>query len=228
MASLNPASTIAEYSSFVDAVYGIPNDRAYTHWDLLTQIQRFTMRAIKGIRKGDRKKVEINIMITFSWFTSLMNRLHISISDIVWERFPYLCSYCGEAPCNCRAEKVEVRRKIVPDGSRKPQTIAEFQLMFNKVYPADRRDVKDAGIHLAEESGELSEAVQYYMGDRSEAHLDEVKLEAADFFSCLMGVLNSEGIDLAAILAKEFPNNCHVCHNAPCTCTYGSVSKYKS
>ena len=167
-------------------------------------------------------------MIALSWYTSLMNRLRIDVGDIVWNRFPYLCSYCGERPCACKAEKVETRRNIVANGSMKPRTIDDYQKMFGAVYPPGSRTRQDAAIHLAEEVGELSEAFHIYMGDRSADHFRDVCLESADYFSCIMGLLNSLGVSCADELARLFTNNCHVCHNAPCTCTFQSTNEFRS
>lgn len=228
MVSLSKDPTFPEYAGLIREIYGAPNDRYYTHWDMIVQIQRFTMRAIKGIRKENPEKTVFNATIALSWFTSLMNRLYIKVDDVVWERFPYLCSYCGEAPCACKAEKVETRRKVVADSSARPKTMKEFQIMFDKIYPAQSRTSKDAVIHLAEETGEFSEAMQAYMSDRSDSRLKNVQYEAADFISCMLGVFNSLNIDLADRLAKKYYNNCEVCHNAPCTCSYESIVNYRS
>jgi NTP pyrophosphatase (non-canonical NTP hydrolase) len=228
MVSLSKNVALSGYSAFVNAVYGVPNDRHYTYWDMLTNIQRFSMRCIKGVRKNNREKTKLNMLIAFSWFTSLMNRLHIDVSEVVWVRFPYLCSYCGKQPCVCKEEKIKTRRRVVGNDSIRPSTIEEFQTMFSRIYPSENRTRQDAAIHLAEETGELSEAFHLYMSDRSDLHFKKVCMEAADFFSCTMGVLNSLDISCADELSKLFANNCHICHNIPCTCTFKSVSEFKS
>ena len=228
MASVSRTATLQEWADFVDVVYSVPNDRHYTLWDMLTNIQRFSARCIKGIRKNDTGKTDANLLIALSWFTSLMNRLHISLDDIVWSRFPYLCSYCGERPCVCKAEKVKSRRKVAANGAMRPRTVQEYQEMFDKIYPPERRTPQDAAIHLAEEMGELTEAFHLFMSDRSDAHFREICIESADYFSCLMGVLNSVRINCADELAKTYSDNCPVCHAAPCSCSFKSVSEFKS
>lgn len=226
MLSKNP--TLSEYSKFVNSVYGLQNDRCYTVWDMLANTNKFAMRSIKGVRKNNREKIRLNMLITMSWFTSLMNQFHVDLDGIVWERFPYLCSYCGECPCACKAEKVSSRRKVLGNMSMKPVTMADYQKMFNKIYPKEGRTEKDAAIHLAEEAGELSEAFHIYMGDRKVAHFNEVRLEAADFFSCMMGVMNSSNIDCQKELVKLFSKGCFVCGKAQCICTFDDVNDFKS
>ncbi len=228
MVSLSKDATISDYSKFIQLVYGMQNDRFYTIWDMLDNVQRFSMRCVKGVRKEDKNKTRINALICLSWYMSLMNRLHINVDDSIWHRFPYLCSYCGECPCACKAEKVKTRRKVTGNSSSMPKRIKDIQEMFMEIYPTKARTKGDAAIHLAEETGELSEAVHIYMGDRSDMHFQKVSTEAADYFSCLMGVLNSISIDTGNEIAKLFSNNCHECHHMPCICTYEHVCNYRS
>lgn len=228
MVSLPENATLPEYVEVVDAVYGVPNDRNYSLWDMLANMQKFSMRGIKGIRKNDREKVRLNMLIAMNWCTALMVRFHINIDEIIWNRFPYLCSYCGEKPCVCKAEKVAVRRKVVADDAARPRTLKEFQQMFRDIYPPISRTPEAAAIHLAEESGELAEAFQVYMGSHDAARFGNVEIEAADFYSCIFGVLNSFDIDLQEEMAVMFADNCHACHNAPCTCSFEYISMFKS
>jgi NTP pyrophosphatase (non-canonical NTP hydrolase) len=225
--SVSRDETPGQYSDFVGGVYGVLNDRSYAIWDMLSNMQKFSMRSIKGIRKKDRQEVTANLLLSLSWYTSLMNRLHVGVDDIVWNRFPYLCSYCGRRPCVCKAAKVERRTAVKGIESMRPRTIREFQEMFRKIYPPESRTLEDAGIHLAEEVGELFEAFHMYLGRHRDADFDSILLESADFYSCAMGVFNSLGVDYSDELAGMFPHNCNVCNNAPCTCTFDFVSGYK-
>src|SRR3989338_8601085 len=75
MAQVTPNTTIQEYQDFVREVYSVPNDRYYDTSNMLTNIQRFVMRWIKGIRKNDNNKITHNLLIAQSWFMSLMNQL---------------------------------------------------------------------------------------------------------------------------------------------------------
>ena len=226
--SITKAMTISEYAAFVSSVYSVANDRYYTLWDMLTNIQRFTMRAIKGVRKRNAEKAELNTVLALSWFTSLMNQLHIDMGGIIWNRFPYVCSYCGGAPCRCKEEKVKKRKKIVGKESMRPKTLEQYQIMFARIYPPGSRTLEHAAIHFAEETGELSEAFHAYMGDRSPAHLEQVYLESADFFSCGMGLLDSLGANWVEEVSKVFPYGCHACRSIPCRCTFESVVRFKS
>lgn len=228
MPSVKSNTTILEYQSFVKEVYGMPNDRYFSLEDMLNNIQRFAMRALKGIRKGDINKAKLNLLISLSWFTSTLNRLQVNLEDAVWKRFPYVCSYCGNLPCICGEEKIENRQRIISHDSRKPSTLAEFQSMFAEIYQPQQRSLEHAGVHLAEELGEFSEAILSYKGSHKEELFGDIAEEAADLFSTMMGVFNSLNINVAEELARTFTSGCHVCNNAPCKCDFEFVMNFKS
>jgi NTP pyrophosphatase (non-canonical NTP hydrolase) len=159
---------------------------------------------------------------------SLMNQMHINVEDEVWKRFPGACSYCAAVPCRCKTEKNKKRKKISVQDKLHPQTFENFQKMFERIYPAKRRTVEDAGIHLAEEVGELAEAFLAYRGKHTEIDFERIKIESADLFSCIMGVCNSLKINFAQELATMFAENCHVCRKAPCVCKFDFVIDFRS
>lgn len=229
MASVKPTTTILEYQNFVQQVYGLPNMRNYSVGNLLTNMERFAMRGLKGIRKKDREKTKTNLLISFSWLMSIMNQFHINIEDEIWNRFPYLCSYCGICPCTCKEKKVKKRELFnTKKNTLKPKTLTDFQAMFKRIYPLETRSLEHAGIHLAEELGEFAEGVLTFRGEHKETDFGRIPKEAADYFSCLMGVFNSIDVAVSKELSILFSNNCHVCKNAPCTCSFELVSRFKS
>lgn len=228
MASVKQDTTINEYQNFVKEVYGLPNDRFFSLWDMLTNVERFGTRGLKGIRKEDKDKTKINFLISFSWLISMMNQFHIDLGNEVWKRFPYLCSYCASCPCCCKEKKIRKRQKVFGDEKKRPKTLEDFQSMFSKIYPPETRTLEHAGIHLAEEVGELAEVILTYRGGHKEEDFDNIPLEAADLFSCFMGVFNSLRISMTKELSIMFSNNCHVCNNAPCTCSFRTIAEFKS
>lgn len=228
MPSVKLHTTIREYQSFVEQVYGLSNDRHFDVKDMLANIQRFTMRGIKGIRKKEPEKTKFNLLISLSWLMSLANQLHIDIEQEIWERFPAVCSYCGTNSCSCRTKKVQKRKKIIVDEKKRPKTLDDFQNMFKNIYPLKNRTIEDAGIHLAEETGELSETTLKYQGLRKKEDFRKVARETADYFSCLMGVFNSLNLSVAKELSLMFSQNCHVCKKAPCECSFSYIVNFKS
>ncbi len=229
MSSSLPASvTIPQYQRFIGELYGLNNARHWNAPEILTNVERFSMRMLKGIRKADAAKTKSNAFIALSWFTSFLNQLQVDLEEIVWRRFPYHCSYCGTSPCSCRKNKVVSRKAVSRDDKQKPKTFAEYQEMFQKIYPAESRTLSHAGIHLAEEVGELAEAFLLFRGSHRPTDFANVELEAADYFSCLMGVLNSLGVNAADEISRMYNPNCHECHAMPCRCGYEFVASYKS
>ena len=228
MSSFHKNQTLKELQDLIGEIYALPDDRLYSIWDLLTQQQRFTMRTLKGIRKGNIERVKHNLLISFSWLMAIGNRLHIDIEEDVWKRFPYMCSYCGSRTCVCKKEKPSERRKIKIDNSLKPENLKKLQEMFEIIYPSNERTLADAGVHLAEEMGEMSEAIHNFLGQHLEEQFNEIELEMSDYVSCVFGVANSAKIDVATELEKMFYKNCHVCHEAPCVCSFTSVTKLKT
>ncbi|HDZ54845.1 MAG TPA: hypothetical protein ENI19_00570 [Candidatus Nealsonbacteria bacterium] len=228
MASVTQHTTINEYQDFVQKVYRLPNDRFFSSWDMLTNIERFITRGLKGIRKEDRDKTKVNLLISFSWLMSMMNQFHIGLENEVWKRFPYLCSYCASCPCSCKKNKVGKRQKVFVDEEKRPKTLKDFQVMFSEIYPSETRTLEHVGIHLAEEIGEFAEAILAYRGGHKEEDFNNIPLEAADLFSCFMGVFNSIEESMAKELSIMFSNNCYMCKNAPCTCSFKTIAEFKS
>jgi NTP pyrophosphatase (non-canonical NTP hydrolase) len=228
MASLKRHPTLGEYQTFIYRVYGPANQKHFTADEMLTNINRFTTRGLKGIRKEDRKKTETNLMIAASWMLSLMNQFGIDLDERVWKRFPYHCSYCGKRPCACKINKVKKRIRIQPNSRLRPKTLGEIQAMFGAIYPPSSRTLEHAGIHLAEEMGELSEAVLRFRGSHAEPDFERVKTEAADAFSCFMGVFNSLDFDYEEHVGEFFRNGCHACKSIPCVCDHDVVINFRS
>lgn len=228
MASFKKGQTISDFQKFIATVYALPDDRLYSIWDLLTQEQRFSMRALKGIRKGNIEKIRTNLPISFSWLMAIANRFHIDVEEGVWNRFPMRCSYCGKAPCACKSIKAKKRARFKRDDKLHPHSLGSFQKMFEEIYPAESRTLEHAGVHYAEEVGEVSEAIHNFLGQHLGNQFGEIRLEIADLASCIFGVANSANIDIARELEKMYSNNCHVCHKSPCACKFSAVSKIKT
>ena len=219
--------SLSQFQNFISDVYNLPDDRLFSISDLLSNQERFTMRAIKGIRKGDKKKLKINLLIAFSWLMAVTNRFHIDSEEATWRRFPAVCSYCGRQPCVCKKTHPSKRKKITRKRSLKPRKLSDFQKMFSLIYPPKSRTLSHAGVHLAEEMGELNESIHCFLGEHKNRQFEEIKDEIADYISCIFGVANSAGIDMAKELAKIYYKNCHVCHKIPCICNFSFVAKFK-
>lgn len=227
MAMMAPNSSIADWQKFISDVYLYQNNRRFDAGEMFDQIQRFAMRGLKGVRKNSPELIKRNLIISASWLFSMMGRYSIDVEDEVWKRFPFVCSYCNSLPCACGESHSKERLRVQIVESRRPKTVFEFQKMFEEIYPLGKRTLEHAGIHFAEELGEFSEAFWVYLRSKDDADFDKLKLEAADLFSCIFGIFNSLRADLAGELAVMYSNNCHVCHKAPCECTYAFIRDFE-
>lgn len=228
MAKFTKNQSLKDFQKLIENLYSLPDDRLYSIWDILTQQQRFAMRALKGIRKGDVDKLKLNLLISLSWIMAVGNRLHIEVEEELWKRFPNLCSYCGKKPCECKKTKPNKRKKAHVVKVQKPRYLSGFQKMFQEIYPSGRRTLADAGVHFAEETGEVHESVHNYLGQHKIKQFNKIKLELADLVSCIFGIANSSNIDVAHELAKMFSSGCHVCHQTPCVCGFTKVANIKT
>jgi NTP pyrophosphatase (non-canonical NTP hydrolase) len=209
-------------------VYEVSNDRSFSTWEIFSNQEKFLMRAMKGIRQGDPEKLKFNLLICTSWLLSLMNRFHIDLQDAIWKRFPYVCSYCAQKPCICWKTKLYSRVAVTKPSRRPPKTIAGFQKMFAEIYTQEDRTIVHEAIHLVEEHGEISEAIQNYSGSHKEELFKEITIESADYFSCLFGLCNKAKVDFEKEIRKFYSHNCHECRKAPCVCDFEKISHYKS
>lgn len=228
MVKFSRKNSLGQFQGAILKIYGLPDDRIFSLWDLLSNQERFTMRALKGIRKGNVEKMKTNLLIAFSWMMAVANRLRIDVEDVVWKRFPAKCSYCGQAPCQCKIIKSKNKAKFFRDIASRPGTLAGFQRLFQLIYPAESRSLFEAGVHLAEEMGEMSEAAHCFLGEHQKKQFEQIEVELADYVSCVFGVANSAKIDIAKELEKFYRKNCHECHKAPCECNFTTVAKFKS
>ncbi|MFA5925559.1 MAG: hypothetical protein WC831_01375 [Parcubacteria group bacterium] len=228
MARFSRKNSLFQFQELMRLTYSVPDDRFFSLWDLLANQERFAMRALKGIRKGNRKKIASNLCIAFSWMMTIANRLHVDVEKNTWDRFPMACSYCKAAPCKCKKSKKEVKTKREKSDQEKPKTLSGYQEMFALIYPAGGRNLYEAGIHLAEEIGELSEAVLGFLGEHKNNQFRQVEMEIADYVSCVFGVANSAKIDLSLELENMFCDGCQVCYKSPCECNFSFIRNYKS
>ncbi|HLM84377.1 MAG TPA: hypothetical protein VK254_04200 [Candidatus Bathyarchaeia archaeon] len=228
MYKFSSKQSLSDFQRLIEDIYSLPDDRLFSLWDLVSNQERFTMRALKGIRKGDAKKTKNNLLVAFSWMMAVANRLKVDVENETWDRFPMKCSYCGHSPCGCKKIKSSAKARFKRKIELKPGSLAGFQKMFAAVYPPESRDLFVAGVHLAEEMGELSEAIHRFLGEHKKNIFREIEVEIADYISCIFGVANSADIQVAKELEKMYWQNCHVCHKLPCECNFTSVGKFKS
>jgi hypothetical protein len=135
-ASMKPTSSLRDYQRFVAAVYGQNNERHYSVEEMLTNISRFAMRGLKGIRKGDDPEdANVNMVIALSWFMSLMNQLGVDLEDAVWNRDSRTCAHiAANVPVRLQSGRkfTKDRRSRSIKSCVRPKTIRQLQTMFDR------------------------------------------------------------------------------------------------
>jgi NTP pyrophosphatase (non-canonical NTP hydrolase) len=89
--------------------------------------------------------------------------------------------------------------------------------MFAEVYP---NVVLVSAIHLAEEAGEVNEALQAHSATHQDDCFWKVVEELVDVVTNIYGVANCLKLDLATGMAEYFANGCPRCQRSPCGCGF--------
>jgi hypothetical protein len=172
-----------------------------------------------------------------AWWMALCGKVGVrSVEQMVWAKFPSVCSYCHRRP---HEHDACVERKTTSPGldwkeltglgernlDRRPASLVDWQEMFAGIYPVTATEDYPATVgRFTEELGELAEALRvspiapgYFLS------------EAADVFAWLMHLQNlihskrhyreiDRGAALATWFESAYPDRCSDCLNPVCTC----------
>jgi len=172
-----------------------------------------------------------------AWWMALCGKVGVrSVEQMVWQKFPDVCSYCHRRPhendrCVERKREptaldwIELARLGEANIERRPKTLAGWQEMFAAIYPITATEGYPATVgRFTEELGELAEALRvlpiapgYFLS------------EAADVFAWLMHLQNlihskrhyrevERGVALSQWFSSAYPDRCTDCQNPVCTC----------
>jgi NTP pyrophosphatase (non-canonical NTP hydrolase) len=145
---------------------------------------------------------------------------------MLWAKFPGVCSYCLEAPHSDKCTSLGIspdwqRLRVAGAGLPKPSSFGAWQRMFRDIYPETRN--YPAGrvyAHLAEEMGELAEAVRVF-----EVVPAFFLNEAPDVFAWILQIQNSleansttPGEALETLFCSSYPDLCQGCAAEECQC----------
>ncbi len=198
-------------------IYGKVNRRHYSKPQMVSRMHRYVTRVLKAARRGNHTNIPYCLSMAFSWTCALANELDINLELETWRRFPGICSHCMCGPCACGEADPPRSPQAVRDTS--PQNLRDFQAMFAQIYP--KNILKDEAIHLAEELGEVDEAVEHFMGTNAAEMFGDIVPELADTFAHICGVANCVDITLAFEMESNFPDGCcHGCRKPECICGY--------
>ena len=218
---IQPTASLREFQEFNNGLYEIVDDRNYGITDLLSYLLRHATHILKAVRKAEHESTVYHLCMAFSWALAIANRLHIDVSREMWNRFPGVCPYCTAAPCCCKQRASERRLADASPKTEAPASLPAWQEMFSDIYP--NNSTQDSAMHLAEEVGELSEAIRNYLATHREDLFDKNVEELVDVIANLFGIATCLGYDLGAESARYFKSGCPKCNHAPCGCGYVSM-----
>lgn len=218
---IQPTASLCEFQDFNKKLYEIVDDRNYDITDLHSYLLRHVTHILKAVRKGRHENTKYHLCMALSWALAIANRFHIDVSHEMWNRFPGVCPYCTFAPCSCKHRAHERKLSAASAQTEAPASLSDYQRMFSTIYP--NNSTQDSAMHLAEEVGELSEAIRIYLATHSEDWFNKSVEELVDVIANLFGIATCLGYDLGIESALYFKSGCPKCTQVPCGCGYVSM-----
>lgn len=190
---------------------------------------------------SQKKKTGLNpenfVTKALAWWMALCGKVGVkSVADMLWAKFPYVCTYCLQSPHDpdeCTEKKIaalgpdwEALRRIGDDKiDKRPIRLGDWQRMFSAIYPAQQTEEYGSTLaRLTEELGELAEALRVFP-----AAPGYFLSESADVFAWLMHFQNlidqkkgtpkvERGKGLETAFCMAYPDRCLDCGGNTCMC----------
>ena len=184
-------------ATYLDRNFYRSTESIFAH---LVEVSRGLSVAAATRRKRDLNAEEF-LPKTIAWWLGLCGRAGVpSIATMLWAKYPGVCPYCRlETHRGNQCKEADPAKKDIQwdeiarlgGDTPRPTSLADWQRMFNTIYPRDDQTDHENNVHrLAEEIGELAEAVRalpvaplYFLS------------EAPDVFAWLMGFQNQFDFD---------------------------------
>ncbi len=214
---LSQESSLAEFQKLNRDIYLQVNDRNYSTPDLFYFLHRHITCILKATRKNMHGELAYHLCMSLSWSFGMANRYHIDLAKKLWELFPGCCPYCSGVPCRCK-EFPNHRQKLPRKASEnQPIALKDWQLMFEKVYPAT---IQNSAMHLAEGAGEVAEAIRCHTAMHQEQWFLKIVEELCDLITHIFAVATCLKLDLASGMVDYFSRGCPKCREITCGCGY--------
>ncbi len=214
--------SLSDFQQLNRTIYLVENDRNYNAMDMVSRMKRYATRVLKAVRKDRPDTIPRDLCMGFSWAMALGNRFHLNLEEETWIRFPGVCPYCASIPCRGAACKTmsQERKRFESSIEDRPTTLSRSQKMFREIYPFN--SLQDAAMHLAEETGEMGEAIEEFMGTHSPSLFIKIVEELVDVVTNQLAVASCIDVDLAVEMEKIFGRGCPEpgCLGVPCTCGF--------
>jgi len=199
-------------------------DEAYSDEGLLLRLGVEVGATMELMRKDRRTEIRDKLPRIFSWYVSVANRLKINLQEILWFKYPGICTYClKESDCVCGIEhpvqiseeaKSDLLRRLRRErNGREPKLFADHQALQKKLYGWQNERILPIQVaaHIAEEVGEVGEAFLTI-------DFEKVRDEMADVFSWISALATRLEFDLGQIIWERYPYECSTCKKDICVC----------
>jgi len=223
VAKLERPKSLRDFQQMNIHIYGKKNREKYRDEELVARLIEEISVLMEHARKDMRQRFRLQLANIFSWYNAVANRLGLGLQEILWNKYPGVCSYCmRDRDCMCGTEHpVQIENKeFVLRGlrldreGREPTTLSEHQAFHARLYAwqHDRELPIVIAAHLVEEAGETSAAFR---------HKDREGLsdEMADICSWIFALATRMEFDLADAVWEYYPYACVKCHAPQCICS---------
>jgi NTP pyrophosphatase (non-canonical NTP hydrolase) len=212
----------AEFQTMNEYIYGEKNRQFYSDEALVARLLEETAIILEVVRKDYRDRIPRHLADIFSWYNAVANRLNLDVQEVLWQKYPGVCSYClREKDCMCgiehpsdlEAKGKKLRALRLDRDGREPRTLSEHQALHARLYAWQHKRELPIMIasHIVEEAGEVSEAFRYKDKDK---RADEM----ADVLSWIFALATRMGLDLAEVMWEFYPYICRKCEEERCAC----------
>ncbi len=214
--------TLNEWVQEFDEIYGRVNEKR-SPADIWLHVVEHAASIHEDLRISDYAGAFNHLPRLFCWVCGFVKRASMpdpfatnpSFQDIVLNKFPRQCFYCGEKRCNCqsafgagiqnlddkkrlkqeRRDRARMAKEALLKSRTEPRTLQEFAEMFRDVFGHKNYDSTMGTIaaHLQEEIGEVAEDINEMVDERlfgTGAHRTRLDLEEeiADSLAWIMAV----------------------------------------
>jgi len=237
------AASLDDWQTAFYALYGHIDDKRS-----LDSIWRHSMvnasKFSSDIRKNNFGLAFTHLAHIFCWTVSFAERCrrsddeHLStiqtLADMVWEKYPGICPYCGTNPCSCSSPGLvqkDGNALVIPKGdpTKRPATLDDWGRMFDYIYSNAHAviPIEALAFHLVEETGEVTSQLiritEMLNGATSEEKKRELFREVADVFSWVCSVVSKINKTYFYPAARHFEKETNVVYGSIPTATLSKI-----
>jgi len=224
---------LSDYQSQLVAIYGKKNAGRHPVQLLgrVTSNVGFLERAVTKMSGGQQAETFRKYLPrTFAWLVGLVDTAGWNVGDVIYYKYPDVCPYCNEKPCNMHHPKpneainTSLLKKVLRERKPAPTdwTFSQVATMFQEIYGVANTDrtLPEIVLHIYSEISELEDAVRKATLSRGRARTAIMYLELADVFAWFFALHNKVHTGMSGF-EEEFWTKfktCPWCGETQCKC----------